>query len=419
MATSNTISDVHSNEDVVMLRRLAITRFLIQNHYAEESENGNERRWWVRPIFERREEQGAYHNLVREMRLNDNEYYFKFHRMSPTQFDEILSLVGPIIQKQDTHFRSSISAGERLSMTLRYLASGNSQASISFAYRCGRSTVSTIIRETNQAIWDALQGQYLRKPNAEEWQSIAKLFDDRWNFPNCIGAIDGKHVTIQAPPCSGSDYFNYKGHFSVVLMATCDAKYSFTMVDIGSNGRGSDGAVFAESSLSDSTNLDLPPPCRVPGSEKDFPFVFVGDEAFPLKENLLRPYPGRSLNHDRQIYNYRLSRARRVIENAFGFLASRWRIYRQSINGDFNTVVGIIKSTVCLHNFLMSRTNQQYCSRNYADWEDHNGIVHPGLWRTETGGGNGAMRQTQRTGSNMYSQNASQIRENFNEYFVD
>ncbi|KAG1713960.1 Protein ANTAGONIST OF LIKE HETEROCHROMATIN PROTEIN 1 [Nymphon striatum] len=312
MATSNTISDVHSNEDVVMLRRLAITRFLIQNHYAEESENGNERRWWVRPIFERREEQGAYHNLVREMRLNDNEYYFKFHRMSPTQFDEILSLVGPIIQKQDTHFRSSISAGERLSMTLRYLASGNSQASISFAYRCGRSTVSTIIRETNQAIWDALQGQYLRKPNAEEWQSIAKLFDDRWNFPNCIGAIDGKHVTIQAPPCSGSDYFNYKGHFSVVLMATCDAKYSFTMVDIGSNGRGSDGAVFAESSLSDSTNLDLPPPY----------------------------------------------------------------------------------------------------------WEDHNGIVHPGLWRTETGGGNGAMRQTQRTGSNMYSQNASQIRENFNEYFV-
>ncbi|KAG1713950.1 hypothetical protein GQR58_002018 [Nymphon striatum] len=180
-----------------------------------------------------------------------------FHRMSPTQFDEILSLMGPIIQKQDTHLRSSISAGERLSMTLRYLASGNSQASISFEYRCGRSTVSTIIRETNKAIWDALQS-----------------------------AIDGKHVTIQAPPCSGSDYFNYKGYFSVVLMATCDAKYSFTMVDIGSNGRGSDGAVFAESSLSDSTNLDLPPPCRVLGTEKDFPFVLVGDEAFPLKENL-------------------------------------------------------------------------------------------------------------------------------------
>ncbi|KAG1654677.1 Protein ANTAGONIST OF LIKE HETEROCHROMATIN PROTEIN 1 [Nymphon striatum] len=209
---------------------------------------------------------------------------------SPTYFSYIFSN-GPIWADDDGG-----------SHTLKkYLASGNSQASICFEHRCGRSTVSTIIRETNKAIYDALQSRYLQKPNADEWQSIAKFFEDRWNFLNCAGAIDGKHVAIQAPSCSRSDYFNYKGYFSVVLMATCDAKYSFTMVDIGSNGRGSDGAVFAKSSLFDLTNLDLPLPCRVPGTEKDFPFVFVGDETFPLKENVLGPYPGRSLNHDRRI----------------------------------------------------------------------------------------------------------------------
>lgn len=84
----------------------------------------------------------------------------------------------------------------------------------------------------------------------------------------------------------------------------------------------------------------------------DFPYYFVGDEAFPLKPYILRSYPGRNLNQEKQIFNYRLSRARRTIENSFGILASRWRILRNNIIAEVDNVEKITAATICLHNFL-------------------------------------------------------------------
>lgn len=69
-------------------------------------------------------------------------------------------------------------------------------------------------------------------------------FEDKWNFPNCGGAIDGKHIRIRCPPKSGSYYYNYKKFFSTVLMAVVNADYEFIYVDIGTNGRVSDGGVI-------------------------------------------------------------------------------------------------------------------------------------------------------------------------------
>lgn len=154
-------------------------------------------------------------------------------------------------------------------------------------------------------------------------------------MPNCLGAIDGKHVVIEAPAKSGSLYFNYKGTFSIVLLATCDADYNFTTIDVGGYGKQSDGGIFAGSTLGKqlaNTTFVTAEDRTLPNTSIKLPCFFVGDEAFPLSTRLMRPYPGRNLTDQQQIFNYRLSRARRCIENAFGILSSRWRVFRRPIN---------------------------------------------------------------------------------------
>ena len=84
----------------------------------------------------------------------------------------------------------------------------------------------------------------------------------------------------------------------------------------------------------------------------DLPFVFVADEAFPLLRNLMRPFPGENADHHKKIYNYRLSRARRVAENAFGILSSRFRCLRRQMILAPKKAIEIVKATLVLHNFL-------------------------------------------------------------------
>jgi hypothetical protein len=98
-------------------------------------------------------------------------------------------------------------------------------------------------------------------------QEIADEFETQWNFPNCLGAIDGKHVRIRFPQRSGSQFYNYKSYFSVHLQAIVDAKYKFMTVDIGAYGRLSDCGVFTESNVFlqlEAGSFNLPPPRQIP-----------------------------------------------------------------------------------------------------------------------------------------------------------
>lgn len=195
-------------------------------------------------------------------------------------------------------------------------------------------------------------------PSSEaEWDNIAREFMEKWNFPNCLGALDGKHVVVQAPFKSGSYYYNYKNTHSVVLMALVNANYKFTYVDVGSNGRVSDGGIFRECSLNrsiEAKSLSVPSPKSLPGRVMRIPYVIVGDEAFPLKEYLMKPYPQRTgLDEGQRIFNYRLSRARRIVENAFGILCNRFRvILRSPILLSPEKVEKTVLCCCTLHNFL-------------------------------------------------------------------
>ena len=150
--------------------------------------------------------------------------------------------------KEQCRSRNSISEAERLMVTLRYLATGDSQQSYSFLFRIGKSTLLNLFRETCKAIWLALQEQYMNMPSTtSHWLRIAKEFKDEWNIPNCIGAIDGKHIMMDCPKNGGSAYCNYTGFHSIVLLAICDPKYSFTFADIGGFGSTNDASVLSNS----------------------------------------------------------------------------------------------------------------------------------------------------------------------------
>jgi hypothetical protein len=74
-------------------------------------------------------------------------------------------------------------------------------------------------------------------------------FNTRWDFPNCAGAMDGQHINIKCPSLSGSQFYNYKGNFSTILLAIVDSNYCFIYTDVGNYGRASDGGVFAKSAF--------------------------------------------------------------------------------------------------------------------------------------------------------------------------
>ena len=199
----------------------------------------------------------------------------------------------------------------------------------------------------------------ISQPTEENWLNIADGFERRANFPHCIGAIDGKHIRVIQPKESGSLYFNYKKYFSFVLLAVCDADYTFTYIDVGSYGRSNDSSIFKQTPLYkrmvDNT-LHIPAPTHIRRTVDSItPFVFVGDEAFGLSENILRPYGGKNLSEKKKIFNYRLSRARRYIECTFGILANKWRILHRPLDVDIECAIDIVKACCLLHNFVRKR----------------------------------------------------------------
>ncbi|XP_050551873.1 uncharacterized protein LOC126911056 [Spodoptera frugiperda] len=187
----------------------------------------------------------------------------------------------------------------------------------------GFSTVRSIVHETCQVIWNVLRPSVMPKPTREKWTRIAMEFDEKWNFPNCIGAID----------------------------------------DVGSYGRNSDGGIMQNSIFGKkltSNALDIPPKKRLPRTDLELPYVFIADEAFPLTTNIMRPFSSDRLTDEAmKIYNYRLSRARRIVENAFGILQERFELCQKGIQVQPKYIDNIILACTCLHNFIIGGTSTE------------------------------------------------------------
>ncbi|XP_056391175.1 uncharacterized protein LOC130284647 [Hyla sarda] len=312
------------------------------------------KRYWVHPINSLRDSLGHIRKLYDELRRYP-EKFFNFVRMPMEAFDKLLDILDPHLQLQDTRMRQAISPREHLMITLRFLATVESFALLYLQFRVDKSTISGIVKSTCHVIWQYLQPISMPSPTQETWLQAAAGFQSVAQFPNCIGAVDGKHVRVQKPPGSGSQYFNYKKYFSMVLMAVADASYKYIAIDVGAYGSTGDSRVLRTSEFGRQVLQDqvtLPPPKPLPGTTHLVPFVMVSDEAFPLMTNLLRPYPQRGLNARKRVFNARLSRARCFVECTFGIMSSKWRIFTCAMQLDEATVDAVIKAACVLHNYV-------------------------------------------------------------------
>ena len=178
-------------------------------------------------------------------------------------------------------------------------------------------------------------------------------------------------------------------------MAVADANYNFVYANVGCQGRISDGGVFRETSLYKKLTkgtLKLPDPQPLPGGNKLSPYVLLTDDAFPLQTHIMKPFSG---HHEKgtsqRLYNYRHSRARRVVENAFGLLASVFRVFRKPLMISLENAEIVTKTCIHLHNFLRrSKTSRTlYCPVGTLDNETRDGNIIPGSWRAVVQGDTG------------------------------
>ncbi|XP_046856153.1 protein ANTAGONIST OF LIKE HETEROCHROMATIN PROTEIN 1-like [Xenia sp. Carnegie-2017] len=259
----------------------------------------NKRSWTrgkTRPWMKKRKEKGYFTNIVKELRMEDTAGYKEMMRMSYDNFQTLLRYIEKDITPcQVSGGHKVITAAERLTLTIRFLATGESYRSLSFQFRISRSAISYIVKNVCDAINDHVQPDYMKVPSKKrEWLHIAKKFNEKWQYPHCLGAIDGKHVVVQQPPNSGSYFYNYKHTHSIVVLAVAGPDYECLYADIGTNGRVSDGGIWNKCGLAlaiEDNKLSLPSPEYLAGCSECLPFVLVGDDAFALKLYFMKPYP--------------------------------------------------------------------------------------------------------------------------------
>ena len=273
------------------------------------------RRAWVWP-----RPQNWFKNLLASPALN---FLWKEHfRVTRETFEYLCDLVRAKLQKQHTRFQVPVSVEERVGLALWPLATGNSYRSCGLQFELGKSTAKIICSEFEQAVFD-LKDCFITFPltNEEIGEKIEE-FEELYGIPQIVGAIDGCHIEINAPPQNHKDYFNRKQHYSVNLKV--DAKLKFIHATVGYPGSIHDARVLRLSGLYDFAENEqiLSGPMRHINGTEIGPLL-AGDSAYPLTNWLMKPFPDRShLTTVLRKFNLKFSALRCVVERAFGMLKS-------------------------------------------------------------------------------------------------
>lgn len=245
----------------------------------------------------------------------------------------------------------------RVAITLWCLATCCEYRTIAHLFGVARCTVCVIVHDTCKAIVDILLASYIRFPQGSELSEVVDGFKTKWGMIQCAGAIDGSHISVLPPALQHTDYYNRKGYYSILIQAVVDDNYLFRDICVGWPGSVHDARVFVNSSLyKKATSGEILNGGVVNVHGTNIPTFLIGDSAYPLSTWLMKPFSHNSnLTAAERSFNYHLSSARIVVENAFGRLKARWRRLSKRNDMDINNVPCIVTACCILHNMCEKR----------------------------------------------------------------
>jgi hypothetical protein len=281
--------------------------------------------------------------------------------VSRNTFNYILSRIRHKLERK-TISEDPVSPECRLGICLYRLGRGDYFYTIAEMVGLGRSTVSTIVGEVTEAIvtcmWKECVTAYM--PVTEE-NFKKKILDmeEFWQFPFSWGAVDGCHIPIKCPAGgaeSMKEYHNFKNFYSIVLMAVVDAKYRFVWGSCGFPGNSHDSVLLQSTSLWANIKEGIFSPNFSQLEQGIYvPPLLLADSAFPMEACLMKPYTNAILTKEQRYFNYRLSRARMVVEGTYGQLKGRWRfLLRKSESNHFEVKMATLACMV-LHNVCLEQ----------------------------------------------------------------
>ncbi|XP_041930273.1 protein ANTAGONIST OF LIKE HETEROCHROMATIN PROTEIN 1 [Alosa sapidissima] len=216
----------------------------------------------------------------------------------------------------------------------------------------GISTVCIVVREVSAILKMALC-HFVSMPSGARLQETIDGFAER-GYPMCAGAIDGTHIPIIAPRNDPNSYYNRKGWHSVVLQAVIDHNCCFTDLYVGWPGRTHDARILANSPIFIKAEQDgylFPCEASQTVGDVEIPVHIIGDPAYPLRKWLMKGFTNHhALDQQQRKFNYRLSSARMVVENAFGRLKGRWRCLSKRLDVATASVSDVVLACCVLHN---------------------------------------------------------------------
>ncbi|XP_073488862.1 uncharacterized protein [Aquarana catesbeiana] len=247
--------------------------------------------------------------------------------MSEEIFSYLCAKLRPAMEKQNTNFIASLPVRKRVAIALWKLATNSEYRSIGHLFGVSKSPACQCVQDFCKAVCTLLAPEIVQSPDKENLKDMADYFENRWGLPQCVGAIDGSHIQIIAPQEYHTDYFNRKGWHSIILQGVVDGKGLFWNVNGG-----------------------LYPVCTKNICGVNVGYYVLGDSAYPLQNWLLKPFPDNGrLKPEQQIYNKKTSRARVMVENAFGR-----RCLMKRNDSDIKLAKSMVITCCALHNLCES-----------------------------------------------------------------